>query len=151
MADIVTPEVRSRMMAGIRGKDTKPEIMLRKGLHAAGFRYRLHERTLPGRPDMVFPRHRAVLFAHGCFWHGHDCHLFRWPSTRREFWAAKITRNREVDARSEAALAEAGWRPGVVWECALKGRTRRPLAEVIEACGSWLRRELPALEIRGLA
>lgn len=138
-------------MAGIRGKDTKPEIMLRRGLHAAGFRYRLHDRTLPGRPDMVFPRHRAVLFAHGCFWHGHDCHLFRWPSSRQEFWTAKITRNREVDARSESALAAAGWRLGVVWECALKGRTRLPLPTVLESCIRWLRSDELRLEIRGSA
>jgi DNA mismatch endonuclease (patch repair protein) len=149
MADIVPPEVRSRMMAGIRGKDTKPELLLRKGLHAAGFRYRLHDRALPGRPDMVFPRHRAVLFAHGCFWHGHDCHLFRWPSIRQDWWQEKITRNRAVDARSEAALAEAGWRLGVVWECALKGRARLPLVEVLEACIGWLRSDTARLEIRG--
>ncbi|PZN99483.1 MAG: very short patch repair endonuclease [Hyphomicrobiales bacterium] len=151
MADIVSPEVRSRMMAGIRGKNTKPEMVLRKGLHAAGFRYRLHARDLPGRPDIVFPRHRAVLFAHGCFWHGHDCHLFRWPSTRQEFWTTKINRNREVDTRSEQALAEAGWRLGVVWECALKGRTRLPLLDVLEACIVWLRSQEPRLEIRGAA
>jgi DNA mismatch endonuclease, patch repair protein len=149
MADIVPPEVRSRMMAGIRGRDTKPELTLRRGLHVAGFRYRLHDRALPGHPDMVFPRHRAVLFAHGCFWHGHDCHLFRWPSTRQEWWREKITRNRAVDARSEAALAEAGWRLGVVWECALKGRARLPLIEVLEACIAWLRSDVPRLEIRG--
>lgn len=151
MPDVVPPEVRSRMMAGIRGKDTRPELMLRKGLHAAGFRYRLHDRALPGRPDMVFPRYRAVLFAHGCFWHGHDCHLFRWPSTRQEFWAAKITHNRDVDARSERALAAAGWRPGIVWECALKGRTRLPFPNVLEACIAWLRSHEPRLEIRGAA
>ncbi|MFY7914033.1 MAG: very short patch repair endonuclease [Rubrivivax sp.] len=151
MADIVSPEVRSRMMAGIRGRDTKPELMLRKGLHAAGFRYRLHVKDLPGKPDMVFPRHRAVLFAHGCFWHGHDCQLFRWPSSRQDWWREKITRNRAVDARSEAALAEAGWRLGVVWECALKGRTRLPFAEVLEACSTWLRSDAARLEVRGVA
>ncbi len=150
MADIVPAEVRSRMMAGIRGKDTKPEIMLRKGLHAAGFRYRLHAKDLPGKPDMVFPRYRAVLFAHGCFWHGHDCHLFRMPGTREEFWAAKITRNREVDARSEQELTEAGWRLGIVWECALKGRTRPPFPAVLEACIRWLRSGEARFEIRGV-
>jgi DNA mismatch endonuclease (patch repair protein) len=149
MADIVAPAVRSRMMAGIRGKDTKPEMLLRRGLHAAGFRFRLHDGTLPGRPDMVFPRYRAVLFAHGCFWHGHDCHLFRWPATRREFWEAKIIRNKEVDAGSVAALAALGWRPGIVWECALKGRTRRPLAEVLDVYATWLRSGEGLLEVRG--
>jgi DNA mismatch endonuclease (patch repair protein) len=151
MADIVSPAVRSRMMSGIRGRDTKPELMLRKGLHAAGFRYRLHVKDLPGKPDMVFPRYRAVLFAHGCFWHGHGCHLFRWPSSRQDWWREKITRNSAVDARSEAALAEAGWRLGVVWECALKGRTRLPLAEVLDACVSWLCSQEDRLEIRGTA
>lgn len=149
MADTVSPEVRSRMMSGIRGRDTKPEMILRKGLHAAGFRFRLHDRALPGRPDMVFPRRRAVLFAHGCFWHGHDCHLFRWPASRDEFWRTKIGRNREVDERAIELLRAAGWRHGVVWECALKGKTRLPLAEVINACGTWLRGSEPTFEIRG--
>ncbi len=139
------------MMAGIRGTDTKPELILRRGLHAAGFRFRLHDRRLPGTPDMVFPRYRAVLFAHGCFWHGHDCHLFRMPGTRREFWAAKIARNRAVDTRSGQALTEAGWRAGIVWECALKGRSRLPLPAVLEACIRWLRSGEPAVEIRGTA
>lgn len=151
MADIVPPEVRSRIMAGIRGKDTKPEMMLRKGLHAAGFRYRLHAKDLPGKPDMVFPRYRAVLFAHGCFWHGHDCHLFRMPGTRQEFWQTKIARNRTVDARSGQALTEAGWRLGIVRECALKGRTRLPFPAVLEACICWLRSGEARFEIRGAA
>lgn len=149
MGDIVTPEVRSRMMSGIRGTNTKPEMVLRKGLHALGFRFRLHDRSLPGTPDLVFPKYHAVLFAHGCFWHGHDCHLFRWPSSRQEFWQTKITRNREVDARSARLLEEAGWRQGVVWECALKGRERLPLEEVIGTCAGWLRSDLPYLEVRG--
>lgn len=151
MPDIVPPEVRSRMMAGIRGKDTRPEIMLRQGLHAAGFRYRLHAKDLPGKPDMVFPRYRAVLLAHGCFWHGHDCLLFRMPGTRQEFWQAKIARNRTVDTRIEQALAEAGWRLGIVWECALKGRTRLPFPAILEACIGWLRSDETRLEIRGAA
>lgn len=149
MGDIVTPEVRSRMMSGIRGTNTKPEMVLRKGLHALGFRFRLHDRSLPGTPDLVFPKYHAVLFAHGCFWHGHDCHLFRWPSSRQEFWQTKINRNREVDARSARLLEEAGWRQGVVWECALKGRERFPLEEVIGTCAGWLRSDLPYLEVRG--
>lgn len=149
MPDIVTPEVRSRMMAGIRGTNTKPELILRRGLHAKGFRFRLHDRKLPGRPDLVFPRYNAVIFAHGCFWHGHDCHLFKWPSTRPEFWQEKIDRNRTVDARSEIALAEAGWRQAIVWECALKGRARLPLEDVISACAQWLRSDRQRIEIRG--
>jgi DNA mismatch endonuclease, patch repair protein len=149
MADTVTPEVRSRMMAAVKGKDTKPELLLRKGLHAAGFRFRLHDRKLPGHPDMVFPKHRAALFAHGCFWHGHDCPMHRMPGTRRDYWEAKIARNREVDARTLAALAANGWRHGIVWECALRGRGRLPFAEVIDACATWLRAGGDRLEIRG--
>ncbi|RVN54219.1 very short patch repair endonuclease [Sinorhizobium meliloti] len=149
MVDIVTAEIRSRMMSGIRGSNTKPELLLRKGLHALGFRFRLHDRSLPGKPDIVLPRYKAVIFAHGCFWHGHDCHLFKWPSTRPEFWQTKIARNRAVDERTDAALAEAGWRQAIVWECALKGKTRLPLEEVILACAEWLKSERPRLEIRG--
>lgn len=136
-------------MSSIRGTNTKPELILRKGLHAAGYRFRLHDRTLPGTPDIVLPRYRAVLFAHGCFWHGHDCHLFKWPSTRPEFWHAKIVWNRAVDARAAAALAEGGWRQGIVWECAIKGRMRLPDDELICKCSEWLRSELPTLVLRG--
>ena len=149
MADIVTPETRSRMMSGIRGKDTRPELILRRGLHAQGFRFRLHDRGLPGRPDMVFPRRRAVLFAHGCFWHGHDCHLFRLPSTRPEFWQGKITGNQVRDVSVEKALADVGWRQGIVWECAMKGRAALPIDDVIAQCAAWLCSDRPRLEIRG--
>jgi DNA mismatch endonuclease (patch repair protein) len=124
-------------------------MFLRRELHALGFRYRIHDRNLPGRPDLVFPRYRAVLFAHGCFWHGHNCHLFRMPGTRPEFWEAKITGNRTRDDSAEVALAGAGWRIGVVWECALKGRTALPADQLIGSCAHWLRSEDPRLEIRG--
>lgn len=150
MADIVPAEVRSRMMSNIRGKNTKPELMLRKALHAAGFRYRLHDRTLPGTPDIILPRYRAAIFVHGCFWHGHDCHLFRLPATRPDFWREKIDRNRAVDDRNSQKLEEAGWRQAIVWECALKGKSRRPLAEVTMACASWLRSGERRIEIRGI-
>ncbi len=149
MADIVTPEVRSRMMAGIRGRDTKPELVLRKGLHRAGFRYRLHARGLPGKPDMVFPKHGAVIFAHGCFWHGHDCALFRWPTSRQDFWREKITGNRERDARVKDSLLAAGWRVLTVWECAIKGTGRLATGNVISACASWLQSANHSHEIRG--
>ena len=149
MADIVAAEVRSRMMSGIRSKNTKPEMILRQGLHAAGFRFRLHDKTMPGKPDIVFPRYGAVIMAQGCFWHGHDCHLFKLPSTRPEFWRAKIHRNRQNDARTRSALAEAGWRQAEIWECALKGRTRLSHDEVIGTCGQWLQSDAVQLEIRG--
>jgi DNA mismatch endonuclease (patch repair protein) len=137
------------MMSGIRSTNTRPELILRKGLHALGFRFRLHDRTLPGTPDLVFPKFRAVIFAHGCFWHGHDCHLFRWPSSRQEFWQKKISCNREVDRRAASDLALAGWRQCVVWECALKSRTRRPLEDVLAGCATWLRSDSLTLEIKG--
>lgn len=135
-------------MSGIRGKNTKPELLIRKALHARGFRYRLHC-DLPGKPDICLPKHRAVIFVHGCFWHGHDCHLFKWPKTRPEFWKAKIERNREVDARSEAALVQEGWRQANIWECALKGRRRLELEDVISSCAEWLRSDRERLDIRG--
>lgn len=147
MADIVSPEVRSRMMSGIRGKDTKPEWLVRRALHARGFRYRLHDRKLAGRPDLALPRYRAVVFVHGCFWHGHDCRYFRLPTTRTEFWESKISRNQSNDSRNRASLLEAGWRVAVVWECALRGATHN-MDDVAETLAAWLRGEETMLEIR---
>lgn len=148
MADVVDVETRKRMMSGIRGKDTKPEWLIRRGLHGSGFRYRLHDRTLPGKPDLVLPRYRAVVFVHGCFWHGHDCPLFKWPKSRDEFWRTKIEGNRERDIRSEALLATDGWRIAVVWECALRGRASDP-SMVVHDLAMWLKGDLPRMEIRG--
>lgn len=136
-------------MAGIKGKNTKPELILRKGLHARGFRFRLNRRDLPGAPDLVFPGRRAVLLAHGCFWHGHRCHLFKWPSSRPEFWRTKINRNVERDKAVRQLLLVRGWRVGVIWECALKGRTRRPLDEILDSCAVWLASEAEILEMAG--
>ncbi|MBR0816302.1 very short patch repair endonuclease [Bradyrhizobium liaoningense] len=148
MADVVSPEVRSRMMSGIRGKNTRPEIFLRKGLHAQGFRFRIHA-PLPGKPDMVFPKWNAVLFVHGCFWHGHNCHLFKWPSSRPEFWRTKINGNVTRDEVNITKLQEAGWRVGVVWECALKGRTRLDSSRAIERCSKWLKSSRKRFELTG--
>ena len=149
MPDIVSSEVRSRMMSRIKGKDTKPELLIRQGLHKLGFRYRLHDRRLPGNPDLVFPRYRAVIFAHGCFWHGHDCHLFKWPSTREEFWHEKIDRNKVVDANNTILLQQSGWRVGIVWECSLKGKHRINVEEVIELCAGWLTSDIHSIDIGG--
>lgn len=122
MSDIVDAQTRSRMMAGIRGKDTGPELALRKSLHARGFRYRLHARGLPGRPDIVMPKHRAVIFVHGCFWHRHaHCRFATTPLTRAGFWEAKFDANVARDERVRTKLLAAGWRVAVVWECALRG------------------------------
>ena len=148
MADVVDPATRSRMMSGIRGKNTKPELLIRKALHARGFRYRLHC-DLPGKPDICLPKHRAVIFVHGCFWHGHECHLFKWPATRPEFWRAKIGRNREVDRDAQAELFAAGWRVAELWECALKGREKLPFGSILDRLSVWVRSEDMALEIRG--
>lgn len=147
--DVVDAATRSRMMAGIRGKDTKPEMVVRRGLHRLGFRFRLHDPALPGKPDIVLPRWRAAVQIHGCFWHGHDCSLFRWPGTRQEFWRTKIGRNVERDREVEAALDQAGWRVLTIWECALKGPSRIGAEAAIGNAAEWLRSDARAGEIRG--
>ncbi len=110
MADVHDAPTRSRNMAAIRGKDTRPEMIIRRGLHARGFRFRLHAAGLPGKPDLVFPKYRAVVLVNGCFWHGHECSMFRWPSSRQEFWKEKITGNKRRDLANLEGLADAGWR-----------------------------------------
>lgn len=137
-------------MAGIRGRDTRLEVRIRTALHALGFRYRLHDRHIPGKPDIVLPRFRAVVFIHGCFWHGHDCALFRMPASRTEFWKAKIGSNRERDSRVRRAIAELGWRQLVIWECAVRGRNRLEIAEAASRAAVWIRGDAPSGEIRGL-
>jgi DNA mismatch endonuclease (patch repair protein) len=151
MVDIVSKAVRSKMMAGIRGKDTRPEMLIRRALHRIGFRYRLHAKELPGKPDLLLPRHCSVIFVHGCFWHGHGCHLFKWPSTRKEFWRDKIRRNRVVDRRAMKKLKNDGWRVLVIWECALKGRRKRPLEQILMEASQWIREGTSVHEIKGLA
>jgi len=143
MADVLTPEQRRLNMSRIRGRDTKPEMLLRRGLHARGFRFRLHRRDLPGCPDLVFPGLRAAVFVHGCFWHGHDCAMFKLPATRTEFWAAKIEGNRKRDARALKELSSAGWRTFVLWECDLRGPARRSLEVVIDDIVLWLTSAAP--------
>ncbi|MFP4519095.1 MAG: very short patch repair endonuclease [Oceanicaulis sp.] len=119
--DVFTPEERSRVMARVKARDTRPELKVRKLAHALGYRFRLHRKDLPGTPDLAFPGRRKVIFVHGCFWHGHDCARgSRKPKTRAAYWAAKIARNRERDARTCAALAELGWESLTLWECELK-------------------------------
>lgn len=118
--DIVSPTKRSAMMRAVKQKNTGPELRLRKMLHALGYRYRLHPKELPGKPDLVFPSRRTVIFVHGCFWHGHDCRAGRAPSSNTEYWNSKIAANRERDSRTVAALEERGWRVLTVWECMLK-------------------------------
>jgi len=138
VTDVVNKKTRSRMMSGIRGKNTKPELLIRKALFKKGYRYKLHDKSLPGKPDLVFPKYNAVIFIHGCFWHGHDCHLFKWPSTRREFWKTKITRNQEVDARNYKALKKEGWRVLTIWECSIKGKNQIGVENAVDQAENWL-------------
>lgn len=107
-------------MSGIRGKDTKPEMIVRRGLHAMGFRYRLHDKRLPGKPDLVLPKYRTAIFVHGCFWHGHECHLFKWPKTRPDFWRKKIESNRTRDRSNREKIEKQGWQVIELWECELR-------------------------------
>jgi DNA mismatch endonuclease (patch repair protein) len=137
------------MMSGIRGSNTKPELVLRSGLHRRGLRYRLHDKKLPGKPDMVFPKFHAVIFVDGCFWHGHDCHLFRWPQSRTEFWKNKIKGNIARDVANNEKLRAQGWRVCHVWECALKGKNRLPAEKIIDRCAKWLSGSRAEMEIRG--
>lgn len=138
-------------MSGIRGKNTRPELIIRRGLHALGFRYRLHAADVVGKPDIVLRKYRAAIFVNGCFWHGHNCHLFRIPSTRPEFWQEKIARNMARDQVVRLALVESGWRQLIIWECALKGRTRLDFELVLQRVAEWLKGDEPAGEIRGAA
>lgn len=149
MADILTPKQRRLNMSRIRGRDTKPELLLRHGLHALGLRFRLHRKDLPGCPDMVFPRFRAVVFVHGCFWHGHLCPMFKMPKTRVSFWSSKINQNRIRDQTVEATLTQNQWRVLTVWECALRGPGRQPLETVLNAILGWLSLDDPIGTIRG--
>lgn len=148
MADIVDAATRSRMMSGIRGRNTKPEILVRSLLHRQGFRFRLHVRELPGKPDIVLPRYHAVIFVHGCFWHGHDCPLFRMPGTREDFWRNKIARNRENDLKARNSLLAIGWRVAIVWECAIRGAGKN-IESVAHRLEEWLRSEEKEAEVRG--
>ena len=137
-ADTVSSAVRSRMMAAVKGKNTRPELAIRSALHRRGFRFRLHRKDLPGRPDLVFTGRGAVIFVHGCFWHGHDCHLFKWPKTREEFWREKIIGNQLRDQKNSEALSKEGWRQLIIWECALKGKNRLHSEELFRETVSWL-------------
>lgn len=137
--DVFTPQKRSEIMSRIRGRDTKPEMALRSILHRLGYRFTVHgpkNKTLPGKPDLVLPKHRTVIFVHGCFWHGHEnCPAFRLPKSRRAFWKTKIEGNQARDLRNETALRALGWHVVTIWECALRKKSDHP----------WLVARLPAL------
>ena len=139
MADFLSPAGRSERMSRIRGRDTAPELAVRRYLHREGFRYRLHVRDLPGRPDIVLPKYGVVIFVNGCFWHAHACQKGRIPSTRSDFWEEKFRNNRSRDERSRRALRKAGWRVLTVWECSLstKVRAERELGLLKHKIANW--------------
>jgi len=125
MADVHSKEIRSYNMSKIRSKDTKPELLVRKFLHSQGFRYRLHVKQLPGKPDIVLPKYKTVIFIHGCFWHGHsDCRYYIIPKTRSEWWLEKISKNKSRDVVSSKLLKDLGWNIFEIWECELKNGIR---------------------------
>ena len=138
MMDRLTAAARSANMKAVRRKNTVPEMAVRRLLHAAGYRYRLHVKRLPGSPDIVFPSRKKVIFVHGCFWHGHDCRAGRPPQSRQDYWLPKIARNRERDAAASNALSQSGWDSITVWQCEAADRdllTKR-LTDFLGSSGS---------------
>jgi DNA mismatch endonuclease, patch repair protein len=145
MVDIVDSATRSRMMSGIQSKNTKPEIIVRKFLHSRGFRFRLHVGSLPGKPDIVLPKYRAIVFVHGCFWHRHEgCRLAYTPKTRTDFWVDKLRKNADRDSTAVLALLESGWRLATIWECSLRDAETRD-GGLTEVC-NWLISDWPRFE-----
>ena len=140
MADVVDAATRSRMMAGIQSKNTKPETLIRKALHARGFRYSLHPKRLPGKPDIVMPKWRVVIFVHGCFWHWHGCRLSKLPTSNLSFWQHKLMGNQLRDEQVKRELAGLGWRTATVWECATRGKTAlESFPTLINDLDNWIR------------
>jgi DNA mismatch endonuclease (patch repair protein) len=136
--DTVSSAVRSKIMASVGQKNTGAEVALRKALHRRGLRYKLHDRVLPGSPDLVFPRFKAVVFVHGCYWHSHGCYRSTVPKTRKEFWTSKFAANKARDTRKKAELLKRGWRVLTVWECALSGKTAKPAESLAKHVETWL-------------
>lgn len=151
MADVHDSATRSKNMSAIRSKNTKPELLIRQIVHAAGFRFRLHRKDLPGKPDMVFPKYRAVILVHGCFWHGHGCHMFKVPTSRREFWLEKISSNQKRDLRDIKGLVDDGWRVLTIWECAIKGSQRLDVETLTQKITNWIRSERISEDIGSLS
>ncbi|GAA5521510.1 DNA mismatch endonuclease Vsr [Aliifodinibius salicampi] len=149
MADTHSTEVRSKNMAAIQSKDTKPEIMIRRALHSEGIRYGLHNKKLPGTPDLHFRKYNAVLFVNGCFWHKHDCPLFNMPQSNIDYWKNKFKRNQNRDRQKINELKDAGKRISIIWECALKGKHSLPLENVTEKMIIWLNSGKRFVEIEG--
>ncbi|WP_229748083.1 very short patch repair endonuclease [Lacimicrobium alkaliphilum] len=136
-------------MSAIKGLNTKPEILIRRMLHARGFRYRLKNKHLPGNPDLVFPRYSAAIFVHGCFWHVHECPVFRWPSTRTEWWKEKLLGNKTRDEKNLERLLDSEWRVCIVWECSLKGKYKLNEESLADQISSWLGSDRQFLILEG--
>lgn len=131
MVDFMSKETRSRLMSTIKGKDTKPEMAVRRALHAAGFRYSLHSKHFPGRPDLVLRKYKLAIFVHGCFWHGHDCGTVKIPSS--PYWEEKLAKNQERDERALKAIKEMGWQTAVIWECTLDADLKKIIRRLKKA------------------
>ena len=152
MVDIVDASTRSMMMARVKGKDTRQEVEIRKRLFALGFRYRLHDKKLPGKPDIVLRKYKAVIFIHGCFWHVHDCSLFRWPASKKAFWKKKLAGNRKRDIENIESLKKLGWRILVIWECSFRGagkKREKEIDTIVKKTGKWLNSGKVSSEIKG--
>ncbi len=149
MADVHSTKIRSKNMSAIKGLNTKPEILIRRMLHARGFRYRLKNKHLPGNPDLVFPRYSAAIFVHGCFWHVHECPVFRWPSTRTEWWKEKLLGNKTRDEKNLERLLDSEWRVCIVWECSLKGKYKLNEESLADQISSWLGSDRQFLILEG--
>lgn len=135
-------------MAAIKSNNTTPELLIRSMLHKRGFRFRLHVKDLPGKPDIVLPKYHAVIFIHGCFWHGHEnCRLYKLPSTRTEYWQKKVTRNQFNDARSKELLLANGWRICIIWECKIRA-SKKDINQLINVISDFLNSPTPFLEVR---
>ena len=150
MVDVVSTKKRSEMMGGIRGKDTKPEVYVRSILHRQGFRFRLDNKGLPGRPDLKLKKYNAIIQVQGCFWHAHDCHLFRLPKSREVFWRNKLAGNRARDLKNREQCFQLGWRVMEVWECATKGKSRLGELQISSQMNDWLKSDSQFVEIRGI-
>ena len=152
MADIVDASTRSMMMSRVKGKNTRQEVEIRKRLFALGFRYRLHVKKLPGTPDIVLPKYKAVIFIHGCFWHVHNCSLFRWPASKKAFWKKKLSANKKRDVENIESLKKLGWRILVIWECSFRGagkKREKEINTIVKKTGKWLNFGKVSSEIKG--
>lgn len=151
MTDVHTLEQRAYNMSRIKSKNTRPELEIRKLLYRRGFRYRLHRKDLPGKPDLVFPRYKAVIFINGCFWHYHDCRLFKMPETRRAWWKKKLTKNKVRDEKNLSQLLHSGWRVMIIWECSFRGKKKiesDKINQITNSISKWLKGNQGLREIK---